>query len=272
MKMTKGPTLITSTNLSLAWARLFTLSMTPGNDEIGQAIVYIKPTESGLEDGRIRSLLDHHLLEGADKRRQSCDTVAKTIFPHTLVRKGHSREDLYATYNKLLPQLMKTPANRDGTYFQRMISYLPSGSNVTPVNQLEKIIRDLIAQRTRRSGLELAIFDPTRDHTNEPYLSFPCLHQVALSFTDADTLTLTALYPLHYIYERAYGNYLGLLRLGQFIAAESGHRLVSVVCVAGVAKREVSKSAVMTLNESILSHVAGLGGFEAQYTTCTLSA
>lgn len=267
--MSSAPTVITSPNLSHAWARLFALSMTPGHDEISQAIVTIITGEASMEDAKIRTLLDEHLLEGTNKRRQRCETVAKTIFPYTLRRAGRPRSELYATYMKMLPQLMRTPANRDGTYFQRMIGYVPKGSTAEPINQLEKVIGDLKSSRTRRSGLELGIFDPTRDHINEPYLSFPCLHQVALSYTDAKTLTLTALYPLHYLYERAYGNYLGLVRLGEFIAEETGRTLSSVVCIAGVAKREVSKSAVAGLNAELLAHIEQLGGFDALDTTCS---
>jgi hypothetical protein len=52
---------------------------------------------------------------------------------------------------------------------------------------------------------------------------------------------------MQYLFERAYGNYLGLARLGEFMAHEMGLRLERVVCFSAVAKLEVSLSQVKPL-------------------------
>ena len=46
---------------------------------------------------------------------------------------------------------------------------------------------------------------------------------------------VTGLYATQYMFERAYGNYLGLCRLGHFMAQEMGKQLTQVTCVASPA-------------------------------------
>jgi hypothetical protein len=52
---------------------------------------------------------------------------------------------------------------------------------------------------------------------------------------------VNAFYAMHYLVERAYGNYVGLCRLGQFVAHELRLPLVRMTCIAGIATCEVSK-------------------------------
>lgn len=49
-------------------------------------------------------------------------------------------------------------------------------------------------------------------------------------------LAVTGFYATQHLFERAYGNYLGLCNLGHFIAYELGLQLTQMTCVAGVAK------------------------------------
>jgi hypothetical protein len=49
-------------------------------------------------------------------------------------------------------------------------------------------------------------------------------------------LLISALYPMHYLWARAYGNYLGLMNLGRFVAFEMGLELTALTCIALVAK------------------------------------
>ena len=264
--MTRGPILITSPNLSYAWAKAFDLSMSPGCLELPQLIVRIDLiADVPSEDPAIRAILDRYLLAGS-AARQKCETVAKTVFPFTLRRSGQTRKQLYETFLKILPQLKKCRANARGMYFERMINYRPKiegAADVEPVNQLEKVIVDLCSDRPRRSGLQLAIFDPTQDHIHNPYLRFPCLQQVSFSIREGDGMTMLALYPMHFLYERAYGNYLGLVKLGEYVSQESGRRLVQVTCVADVAKRDLKKADASPLHKEILTYVHDRGGFEA---------
>jgi hypothetical protein len=50
---------------------------------------------------------------------------------------------------------------------------------------------------------------------------------------------------MQYMFRRAYGNYLGLVRLGRFMAHEMGFHCDRVICVASVGKVERHESAGM---------------------------
>jgi hypothetical protein len=52
---------------------------------------------------------------------------------------------------------------------------------------------------------------------------------------------VNALYAAQYMVERAYGNYLGLCRLGQFVAHEMELRLARLTCFTGIAECEIAK-------------------------------
>ena len=112
-----------------------------------------------------------------------------------------------------------------------MISYGPQR-----INQLEFVL-NLLNNPTfhRRSGFVLSLFDPARDHRMTPYLGFPCLHQVCFVKDGKDGLSLTGFYAKQDLFERAYGNYVGLARLGRFVATESERKLRRITCVAGTA-------------------------------------
>jgi hypothetical protein len=261
--MSKGPVLVRSPNLSYAWAKVLSLTMLPGGGDLPELVVRFGPAP---EDRRIRDILDGHLTRATKRKadgRQRCQTVAQTIFPIAMLREGQARADLFARYLRILPQLKRCPLNRRGTYFERLISF-PNGTGASaPVNQLEKVITDLSGERSRLTALQVGIFNPATDHSAEPYQGFPCLQQVAFRPSGKDKLCLTAFYPLHYLFERAYGNYLGLAALGAFVAAESNREVESITCVAGVGRREIGKSEAEPLHSEVNKYIRSLGGFEA---------
>lgn len=162
-----------------------------------------------------------------------------TIFPRFLWNPDAPRAQFYERYRNILPRLRsRHRANVYGTYFGRMISYSPAVKGVqADVNQLEQIIQTRTGGNPRRSALQLALFDPTRDHTNQPRRGFPCLHQVAFCPYGPrnQSLWVSAFYAVQHVFCRAYGNYLGLARLGEFVAHETGLELRRLTCYAGIA-------------------------------------
>ena len=80
-------------------------------------------------------------------------------------------------------------------------------------------------------------FDPGRDHVASAQLGFPCLQQVSFEPTQAGLVT-NAFYATQQIFDRAYGNYLGLVQLGAFMAQEMGMSLARLNVMVGVAKLE----------------------------------
>jgi hypothetical protein len=72
----------------------------------------------------------------------------------------------------------------------------------------------------------------------------PCLAHVSLTSVDG-YLHLTALYRRHYYLARAYGNFLGLARLLNFLAQESGRQVGQMLVVGTHAQIEPGPSVVV---------------------------
>ena len=230
--MVEPPHYLVEENLSRAWARAFLGVMERGVEEISPLCVAVE----GLDEGRppeeliIRGALDVALAEHGEF---SCRTVANTIFPTGLWIPNLGRERLFERYARILPMLKKADTrNRNGTYFQRLTSFGPEGKN-----QLEHVISTYARGNRRRSALQAGLFDPSEDHTNQPLRGFPCLQYVSFAPFDNTKLRVTGVYSTQYLFEKAYGNYLGLYDLGRFMAHELGLELAQLNCIASVAKR-----------------------------------
>jgi len=231
-----------SRNLSIAWAELFLKLMQSGIEEISPAVIIVDDFDDAgraREDSSVRELLDECLLSVCGRQRiHTCQDVADTIFPESLWNPQRTDQDalLFSRFMSIWPRLQaRDRQNRRGNYFQRLIDFKPIDYPDT-VNQLSKIIEAYQSGNHRRSALQATLFDATRDHLNTRMLGFPCLQQVAFGPT-ADGLVVSAYYATQYVFERAYGNYLGLCRLGRFMARQFDMPLKRMVCFVSVAKR-----------------------------------
>ena len=231
---------VENANLSIAWAESFLTLMRPGLTDITPLIVTVNGFEAGnvVEDQGIKDVLNAALPV-----RSSCDTIANTIFPRSLWNPHRERSLFYTRYLKhAWPRVKTCSANRRGTYFQRLVAF-ENGEN--PINQIEHVITTWRKGNHRHSALQLTIFDPRVDHTDCRQMGFPCLHQVCftpLGVNGDAGLVVTGFYATQHLFEKAYGNYLGLCRLGGFVAHELGLRLVRMVCIAACAKLGHTKS------------------------------
>ena len=236
-------------NLSVAWAKALFRILEEG--EIAPLSVVIRGFAAGepMEVAQIRQLLDEAL--GADEKALSCHEVANTIFPNSLWNRRADRHQLYERYRRIMPRLLRDRRNRYGVYFQRLIAFGHNAAYEGGVNQLEHILQTWEGGNHRRSALQAAIFDPARDHTNQRMRGFPCLQQVAFAPQGSDGLAVTGFYATQYIFERAYGNYLGLCWLGRFMAQEMGRQLTQVTCVASPAKRDKTKGYLQELARGV---------------------
>ena len=253
--MSTSPLVIVESNLSVAWAKAFLEVFDAG--EIAPLLVVIEDLNNQKipEVPSIRSELDSALA--ADKRAASCEETANTIFPISLWNPQAGRSSLYERYEKIFPRIRRHRRNRNGVYFRRLIAFGSNGDK-RGVNQLEHVIRTWHAGNHRRTALQAAIFDPARDHTNQRQRGFPCLQQVAFARNKDDGLDVTGFYATQYIFGRAYGNYLGLCRLGQFMAHEMGLTLSRVTCIATPAVRGKTKQALAPLADRITRELENL--------------
>lgn len=192
-------------------------------------------------------------LKNIDKN--AIDTTASTIFPQSLI--GGDGESIYDRFDKIWPYIRKDNKNKYGHYFRRLVAY--DEKSGTPINQLQHIIDTYNGKYTntpvhRKSALIALTFDPTRDHTSQKLRGFPCMQQVCF-VPNGNKLTLNAIYAMQYLCERAYGNYIGLQNLGNYMASQMGLELESVNCIASVLKLDMTKSNANKLLEKYTPYV-----------------
>jgi len=247
------PLFITETNLSYAWAKIFLALMGTSGGIRHPAIISIERTgdDVDLENQYIRELVDQELKRHS---QNCCATIASTIFPASMWNPSlqNDAEVLYKRYDKAWPGISKCPANRNGVYFRRLTAFEPSNSQEQLINQLRFITDTYRRGNHRKSALQASILDPRRDHTHQPQKGFPCLQQVAFTPLDGKGMSVTGFYATQYQFEKAYGNYLGLHALGEFMAKQLGLKLTKVVCIASVLKLgSVTKTGVRTFSNDL---------------------
>jgi hypothetical protein len=238
------PTIIGDTNLSRAWARLFLQIFDSRRTELSPLTLSLTgfDTDGGIaEIPGVRESLDRTLKL---KHKISVDTVAFTIFPERLwkIARG-DRKRLFSLYAGAIPRYvaMNRAANGRGLYFERMTNF----SKEVPCdgNQLEFILSSYNERAgVRDTMLQVAIFDPARDHIKMARVGFPCLQHLSFVPTK-EGLAVNAFYATQYVFDKAYGNYLGLAQLGAFMAHELNLPLARLNVTVGVANLDgVKKS------------------------------
>lgn len=230
--MTK-PLLIEEKNISIAWYNVLKYVLDNPGKEISPLVLSLTDFK---ESEDIRSIIDNSLLSN---KLATIQTVSETIFPNSLYQYcEYDRQKLYKEYCNNLPRIKKiNPSNRNGTYFERLIAY--DGN----INQLEIIISSLKNSNVkRRSKLQASIFNPEIDHTNGMFQGFPCLQHVTFYKSSEGGLILNSFYAIQFLYRRAYGNWIGLINLGKFIANELDIKFERFNCYVGVEQLDPSFS------------------------------
>lgn len=239
----------TEPSLAVAWSRVFARFAERPDRTLAPFLVSIAADADGGpgEDEDLKDALDA-CLDEIDQ--QPVEKVANTIFPAAVWRRVKGdRQELYRYYREYLPDYvaMAPAKNSHGLYFARLIGFdldpktgervghltgadLPAGGN-----QLEFIIQ-ACKPGAQSMALQAAVFDPARDQVKERR-GFPCLQHVTfVRDNDRGTLSLNAFYALQSFFVKAYGNWLGLMRLGAFVAGQTGLRFERLNCFAGVQK------------------------------------
>lgn len=253
------PLVIVAKSISEAYSRtLLHILEHPGN-EIAPLVLTIDGFGEGYdipEDLRVRAALDALL---GKKKKRDVEDVAYTIFPQRLWTMAQGdRAKLFKFYEMAFPayRAWNPKANGKGLYFERLMMY---GRGPCDGNQLEWILSQYDSRPgVRRSMWQATTFDPARDHSATAQLGFPCLQHVSFVPTKAG-LVANAFYATQQLFDKAYGNYLGLAQLAAFMAHEMGLPLARLNVTIGVAKLErISKtdSAMKPLIEAARACVA----------------
>jgi thymidylate synthase len=236
--------LIRTETLSEAWLAGLEYLLDHGGTAVNLAVAFA----SAEEEADVRAVFDEFIAEWRAGKRKPvlypASTVANTLFPQALYRKGpgpEARERLYRLHARTM-RVQKRYTKKD-SYFERLVNW--PGAAGEPVNQLEQLIDRLSKQLARMgplssayelglshpadgSGGEVRVYTPAVDRR---LMSFPCLSHISFTLV-AGRLHLAALYRNQDFVARAYGNYLGLARIGEFVAAETGCELGETLCLA----------------------------------------
>jgi hypothetical protein len=238
--------LIEATSISEGWREAFFRVRNAKRAEMVPLLVSINfLADAPIENVEIRNSLDADL---AKKKLPSCSTVAGTIFPYSMWNASRPRDTLFERYADALPIIKRYPQNRNGVYFERMTEFGTEG-----INQLKFMLESHEKGNHRRSAMQIGIVDPSKDMTNQRVRGFPCLQQVSFAPYGDNDLAVHGFYGSQYIYQKAYGNYLGLRHLGTFVAHELGRRLTQLHCFTGIAQLGVSKASVSSLASNLLA-------------------
>ncbi len=242
---TASPIIISEDNLSFVWGRALLHMMEHPLSNPAPLVISLTGFHNNIpqEDTTIRDAVDQYL---AQHDRFPVSTTAMTIFPYRAwTRRCRPARDVFYSFalTQLLPRLKaRCSLNRRGTYFERMMAFQGvkqekvdgvKQDKIKVINQLEFII-DLLSRgqssghRPRQSALQIAYVDPAKDHIGSSRQGFPCLQQVSVGYDNSGGLALSAYYPSQYIFDRAYGNYLGLCHLAEFIAVAVSLSVVRV--------------------------------------------
>lgn len=249
------PHIVKDANLSRAWASVFLDLLRSGKGR--PTLVVLDARDGGpSENEELRVEVETHLRAAG---KVAIEDNAAMIFPYRTWEhlRRPQRAVLYDFYSRMEQRVKARDArNRYGTYFGRMIKYTGiRGGTAFTINQIEHIMgrwnhRRAKSRRPRVSELQISCFDPAKDHAGQALRGFPCLQQLSIAY-EGGGLALSAYYPTQYIFDRAYGNYLGLCRLGLFLAHEMGLELHRVDCfissprLGDVRKRDLTRLAAV---------------------------
>jgi thymidylate synthase len=240
IKHTASPLYVERDDVSLAWAEVFLKLLAPGTTEICPLTISITGfSENGSpqETASIRSELEELLK--AKGVTTDIETVAFTIFPDEYWQLANkNRTELFSLYRESFTRIQDWNArnNKRGSYFQRLVDYEGDDKGH---NQLEWVLSEFERNPNQRiSQFQATTYNPLRDQSRTAQLEFPCLQQVSFVPMKDGTLTMNAFYATQQIFRKGYGNYLGLCRLGRFVAHEMGLKLSRVSIFVGVAKMD----------------------------------
>jgi len=243
MKTDAQPVTLDADNLSIGWGKVMLALARRGVTRLTPLTLIIRgfgDSGEGAEVPEIRLAVDAFL---AAQGKRDTENVAWTIFPQRYWQmSGGDREAFFDLFIESFQRVQdfNPRNNKRGSYFQRLVDL--NGEGKGP-NQLKWMLNeyDTHPKSRRASKFQATTFDPARDYSSAGQLEFPCLQQVSFVFED-DALHLNAFYATQQIARKGYGNYLGLARLGAFMAGQMNLRFEQLNVFVGIAKMDVDKS------------------------------
>lgn len=170
-----------------------------------------------------QSWFDNYSPDIYDSNSNSLKEVVNTIFPYKQFVRNLPRATIYKLYKRAHKSTARS--RRWGTYFLRMIEF---GASQT--NQLDKIIVSLAGARGKMSGTNFIHITSVDISSNVALRGAPCMQYVQFILHQTGEIDLVAVYRNHDYFSRAFGNFIGLSYLLQFVCRESGKNIGKIVC------------------------------------------
>ncbi|MFD3580801.1 hypothetical protein [Streptomyces sp. NPDC058644] len=236
------------------------------------------------EDPHLRAELDRLRAARTKDPLYPIDTVVNTLFPAQLAATCTTHDELTDRYRALYPRLREIRRNAHGTYFGRLIAYPGTSDKPQPVDQLARVIGRL--DKLRTTAKWSAVYEAGTAHAADddvPWqeealqgtggteaviraaaldtqtLDFPCLSHCSFQLDSAtNTVHLAAYYRSHYMFDRAYGNYLALGHLCAWVAQQAQLTPGSLTVMAGCARLDCTKVELRALQHSLTTPLFGL--------------
>ncbi|MFF3394734.1 hypothetical protein ACFYW1_27815 [Streptomyces sp. NPDC002669] len=260
-------------DISRAWlAACEQLTKLPGTRAFHTVVRIAQPLR---EDPQLRSELDR-LRSARTMPLYPIDTVVNTLFPVGLAQTCQNHEELAERYRALYPSLRKVRRNAHGTYFGRLIAYPDARNKSEPVDQIARVISRM--DKLRTTAKWSAVYEAGTAHVldseavteEEPDTAkdaeavvraaaldtqprdFPCLSHCSFQFdTATGSVHLVAYYRSHYMFDRAYGNYLALGHLCAWVAQQTGLKPGTLTVIAGSARLDCTKTELRRIQDAV---------------------
>lgn len=258
-----SPTVVAARDLSTAW--LETVAMVQEGPGRKMFHTFTSIDEPLAERPDIRDACDTLL---ADWNRPDVKRVANTIFPAAMAASSPTPEALAERYRATYDTLRRFPGNAKGTYFGRIVAYPGEhGPRDQLSGLIDKLRREAEDARSMSARYELGITAPDTDvstpiHTpdrDNGRRAFPCLSMCSFQL-DNDRVHLLAQYRYEYLIEKAYGNYLGLARLLEYVATAAELAPGRLTVVAGRIHVDAGKRMIERHLGSLIDDAGGTSG------------
>lgn len=260
-------------DISRAWLEACEqLAKFPGTRAFHTVVRIAQPLR---EDPQLRSELDR-LRSARTTPLYPIDTVVNTLFPVGLAKTCQNHEELAERYQALYPRLRKVRRNAHGTYFGRLIAYPGAGKKPDPVDQIARVISRMDKLRTTAKwsavyeagtahvldSEKIAEEEPDSAEDTEAVVraaaldtqprDFPCLSHCSFQFDAAtNSVHFAAYYRSHYMFDRAYGNYLALGHLCAWVAEQTGLKPGTLTVLAGSARLDCTKAELRRIQDAV---------------------
>ncbi len=229
------PVLVTGRDCVEAWEQVVRrLNHVPGRREANTMVHIQEPTNT---DERCLARFNPRAVK---LQGDNAHDVANTLFPAKTLRNLKPSEDLYSRYAKAY----RRGAIRKfawGTYFGRLTTF-----GAKRVNQLDRAIESARHwQNNHRSVLTFHLSSAETDGIR--VRGGPCLQYIQLNCPTKHTVDAVAVYRAHDYFNKALGNFIGLSRILQFFALQTGRTAGSLTVLSIDAFLEASHGDVVRL-------------------------